>query len=58
MNYEGESELLNYRAFIAKHHDTLNIKAGIERLDIRDSAERDEREEGNKKKIIIYDIID
>ena len=48
MNYEGESELLDYRAHIARAHDTLNIKAGIERLDIKDSAERDQREEGTK----------
>ena len=48
MKYEGENELLNYRALIARHHDSLNIKAGIERLDIRDPAERDEREEGKK----------
>ena len=54
MKYEGESELMGYRAFIARHHDSLNIKAGIERLDIKDPAERDEREEGKKQHISIH----
>lgn len=44
MNYEGEAELLDYRAHIAKAYDTLNINAGIERLDLK-NEERDERDE-------------
>jgi len=46
MNYEGEAELLDYRAHIAKAYDTLNINAGIERLDLK-NEERDERDESN-----------
>ena len=46
MNYEGEAELLDYRAHIAKAYDTLKINAGIERLDLK-NEERDERDESN-----------
>ncbi|CBY33534.1 unnamed protein product [Oikopleura dioica] len=40
MNYEGEAELLDYRAHIAKAYDTLNINAGIERLDSQKRGKR------------------
>ena len=44
MRYQGEDQLFDYKAEVARAHDTLNIKADIIRDSVRDEDKREKQE--------------
>ena len=50
MHYQGEDQLLSYKAEVARAHDRLKIQADI----VRDTANQEERREKQESKSLIW----